>query len=84
MQPRRITKRIEGWDQYEGRVGFIMHFTDGTSETFLFDLDTAHTLCTQGKTLVESIRQAQQAAHLPHSGVGIGDAAKLRLVKSGE
>jgi hypothetical protein len=84
MQPRRITERIDGWGQYEGRVGFIMHFTDGTSETFLFDLNTAQALCAQGTTLVESIRQAQQAAHQPHSGVGMGDAARLRLVSKEE
>lgn len=84
MQPTRVTERLEGWGLYEGRVGFRMFFTDGTSEAFLFDLDTAYTLCEQGKTLVESIRQAQRAAHVPHSGVGIGEAVKMRLVKSGD
>jgi hypothetical protein len=83
MQSRRFTERIE-LGQYEGRVGFTMHFTDGTSETFLFDLKTARDLFTQGLTLLESVQQAQHAAHLPHSGVGMGDGAKMRLVKSGE
>jgi hypothetical protein len=84
MQPRRITERIEGWGQYEGRIGFRMIFTDGSSEAFLFDLDTAYALCTQGKTLVELLRQAQHAAQPLHSGVGIGDAVKMRLLKAGE
>lgn len=84
MQPRRVTERLDGWAPYEGRVGFIMHFTDGTSEAFVFDLDTAHALCAQGKSLVESIRQAQRTASVPHSGATIGDAATLRLVTSGD
>lgn len=76
MQPRRLTERIE-LGQHEGRVGFIMYFTDGTSEAFLFDRKTAQALFSQGLTLVEQLQEAQ---HANSSGVSLGEAVTMRLV----
>lgn len=75
--PIRHTQRIE-LGQHLDRVGFVMHFDHGESETHLFDLATFEDLCRQGLALVQRV-QAQDRQNAEER-LGVHDQATLRLV----